>query len=276
MLNINKELIKEVILISEKAGCAILDIYDKSDIEINIKDDKSPLTQADIASHNIIVKSLNQLTPKIPILSEESSQIDYSVRSKWSNYWLIDPLDGTKEFLKKNGEFTVNIALIENNTPVLGVIFVPVRNQYFWGSKEFGSFYSSDGNSAKKLKVSEGSWNSLRIVTSRSHINEELEVLLKEIDSFDLVSIGSSLKFCLIAAGKADIYPRFGLTSEWDTAAGEAIVRFAGGYITNIDGNQMTYNSKDSLINSHFVVSCNKEICQKFLNLSKKKISSGV
>lgn len=273
MININKKLIKEVILISKKAGVSILDIYNQSNIEIDVKDDDSPLTQADIASHNTIVNSLMNLTPEIPILSEESSYIDFDERSKWETYWLVDPLDGTKEFLKRNGEFTVNIALIENNTPILGVIFVPATNESYWGSRKYGSFYSSDGKNIKQLNVSKGSWDSLSIVTSRSHVNEELQVLLNEIDNFNLVSRGSSLKFCLIASGEADIYPRFGLTSEWDIAAGEAIVKFAGGHITNIDNNQLLYNKKESFLNPYFIVSCNEEISETFLKLSKKKIS---
>ncbi len=273
MTKINKELIREVVSISQKAGVAILDIYNQSDIEVDLKADQSPITQADIASHNIIVNNLRNLTPEIPILSEESSNVEFHERSEWELYWLIDPLDGTKEFLKRNGEFTVNIALIENNTPILGVIFVPVTNEIYWGSKKFGSYYSLDGESYEKLSVSDSLSDTLKIVASRSHANEEMETLLNSIDNFELLSKGSSLKFCLIASGKADIYPRFGLTSEWDTAAGEAIARFAGGYIVNIDNNQMTYNKKESLLNPYFIVSCNREICENFLSLSKKKIS---
>lgn len=274
MLNLTKELINNVVAISEKAGEVILDIYHKPNINIDLKDDQSPLTEADLSSHNLIVNKLGELTPNIPILSEEASEISFKERSKWDLYWLIDPLDGTKEFVKKNGEFTVNIALIENNIPIFGVIYVPVTKEKYWGSNKFGSFYASRNRNVEKLNVSKKSDKKLRIVTSRSHINDDLESLLNQIEDYELVSKGSSLKFCLIASGDADIYPRFGLTSEWDTAAGEAIVKFAGGHIVTIDNSVMKYNSKISLLNPYFIVASNKEVCESFLHFIKKKISN--
>ncbi|MBC8227592.1 MAG: 3'(2'),5'-bisphosphate nucleotidase CysQ, partial [Gammaproteobacteria bacterium] len=206
----------------------------------------SPLTEADKISHQVIVNGLKTLTPDIPILSEEDSDIAFEIRSKWKKYWLIDPLDGTKEFIKRNGQFTVNIALIINNYPKVGIINVPINKKIYWGSKETGSFYFN-GKENIKINVSKNKSKKLRILASLSHKSEKLESFLKMINDFELINKGSSLKFCLIASNFADIYPRFNPTSEWDIAAGHAILEGAGGSIFNLSGSAIEYNKRDYL-----------------------------
>ena len=264
----NKQLIDELIVISKEAGEAILSVYN-SDFDYQMKDDLSPLTEADKISHQIIYKRLTEITPDIPIISEEGSSIAFNIRSSWKQYWLIDPLDGTKEFLKRNGEFTVNIALIENNRPILGIIHIPITNETYWGSKKTGSFYTKGNKDAKKISVSKGIKSYIRIMASRSHSSDTLESLLKKIEKYKIINRGSSLKFCLIASGYADVYPRFGPTSEWDTAAGEAIVTFAGGMVVTLENKLIKYNLKESYLNPSFIVSNNKILVDKLLDLVK-------
>ena len=239
-MQIKSELIEQLIEISKEAGKAILEVYN-TNFDYTIKEDLSPLTKADTISHNIICESLKVLTPDIPILSEESCNIPLSIRSQWSQYWLIDPLDGTKEFIKKNDEFTVNIALIENNNP-------------------------------QKIAVKKNQLIKPRIICSRSHKSEELEFYLQSIGKHQIIHAGSSLKFCSIASGESDIYPRFNPTSEWDTAAGQCIVESAGGTVKTLDGERMQYNKKQSLINPGFICysGTNNENIEKFF-----KIASG-
>jgi len=252
-ISLDQDHIKKLIKISKNAGDAIMDIYE-SEFDVNFKSDQSPLTKADILSNKIICQSLKKITPDVPILSEESSSIPYRERSKWNQYWLIDPLDGTKEFIKKNGEFTTNIALIYKNRPIFGMIHVPVSNEIFWGSKEMGSYHinGSSLSNKKKISVSQKTNDNLRIVSSRSHPSGDLKRLLDKLENFELVSIGSSLKFCLIAKGEADCYPRFGPTSEWDSAAGEAILEAAGGSVVKLNGETLKYNLKKDFINPSF------------------------
>jgi len=257
------DLIEQLIKISKEAGKAILEVYN-SDFDYELKEDLSPLTKADTASHNIICERLEALTPDIPILSEENCDIPFNIRSLWKQYWLVDPLDGTKEFLKRNGEFTVNIALIKNGRPILGVIYVPVNNEIFYGYKDGGSFYEKGKNSAKKIEVANDYQGPIRIVSSRSHTNKQLISFIKNIKNKKVLSIGSSLKFCLIASGKADIYPRFGPTSEWDTAAGDAIVKFAGGSIMTEKKEELIYNQKESLLNPNFIAYSNNKYNDMF------------
>lgn len=262
----DQELIFSTIEIAKEAGEAISEIYN-SDFDYQFKKDLSPITTADTLSHSIITERLKTVTPEIPILSEENCNISYNIRSQWKQYWLVDPLDGTKEFINKNGEFTVNIALIDKNTPIFGIIHIPVTNETYWGSKVSGSFYSSDKHDAKQIKVSENYQNPILIVASRSHPSSELDSLLETIKDYKIINIGSSAKFCLVASGKADFYPRFGPTSEWDVAAGEAIVRFAGGHMMTIDGKPMSYNLKEDYLNPSFIVSSKKIVPKKLLSL---------
>tara|TARA_B100000131_G_C17962937_1_gene551172 strand:- start:75 stop:899 length:825 start_codon:yes stop_codon:yes gene_type:complete len=266
LISSDQELIESLIKISKNAGDAIMEIYE-SDIKVDIKSDQSPLTKADLISNKIICQSLREINPDIPILSEESSDIPYQERSEWGQYWLVDPLDGTKEFIKRNGEFTTNIALISDNRPILGVIHVPANQETFWGSNEIGA-YQLKGESMinkKRIFASQEKRDNLRIVSSRSHPSGDLKKLLDILPTYKTVSIGSSLKFCLIAKGDADCYPRLGPTCEWDTAAGEIIAESAGASVLDIKNNKMQYNKRHGFLNPNFIVSSN-------INLTKELI----
>lgn len=245
--------IEQLIDIARQAGEAILTIYN-TDFTIESKQDSSPLTEADLASHGIITRALEQLTPEIPVLSEESAKIPFETRQSWSRYWLIDPLDGTKEFIKRNGEFTVNIALIDNHEAVLGVVYVPVTGLTFYGAKDQGAYKIKHGESTQPIQVSSQHQRPVRVAGSRSHAGDSLAKFLKQLGEHEIVSMGSSLKICLVADGTCDIYPRLGPTSEWDTAAAQAVVEAAGGKITLTDMSPLRYNTKDSLLNPHFFV----------------------
>ncbi len=243
-------MIEKIIEIAKKAGKETLKYYN-DDMKIEYKDDNSPLTQADLASHRIIVDFLEKLTPKIPIISEEGEIPEYNIRKKWMKYWLIDPLDGTKEFIKKNGEYTINIALIIDREPVVGVIYIPVSNILYYGEKSKGSF-KIENNETKRIFANKIDKNEpLTVVESRSHPSKELEKYLQTINVKDRVQVGSSLKFCLVAEGLADIYPRFGPTMEWDTGAGDCIYRNAAMRKENYS--PITYN-KPILKNKNFIV----------------------
>ena len=254
---LSKENLLEIVNISVDAGEVILNYYNEN-VDVIYKDDESPLTKADLASHKIITDSIKKITPDIPILSEEEF-IDWKIRKKWKKYWLIDPLDGTKEFIKKNDEFTVNIALIENNRPILGVIYTPALNELFYSIKNFGSYKIltkkklNTLKEAKKISINKKKSNKIKIVGSRSHSNPILDKWVnKNFNEFDILQKGSSLKFCLIAEGSADIYPRFGPTSEWDIAAGHIILEEAGGKLKSIDNKEILYNEKENILNPEF------------------------
>jgi len=256
-----EELCLECVNIARDAGDAILTIYDAG-FNVEEKEDKSPLTDADLAAHNLIIKRLSELTPDIPILSEESAKLPFKERASWETYWLVDPLDGTREFIKRNGEFTVNIALIHQHKSIIGVINVPVLDVDYFAWENGGSFKSEQKNDAtsisvKKLNGNES--NPLTVAGSRSHGSEMMQQYMAKLGAEnggnpEILSMGSSLKFCLVAEGKADLYPRLGLTSEWDTAAAHCIVEQAGGYITKTDMTPLEYNTKDSLLNPFFFV----------------------
>jgi 3'(2'), 5'-bisphosphate nucleotidase len=246
-------LIQPVTDIAVRAGSRILEIYE-TDFEVETKDDESPLTAADKASHNEIVAALAKLTPDIPILSEEASDITWEERSQWQEYWLIDPLDGTKEFIKKNGEFTVNIALIQGHQAVLGVVHVPVKNRSFYGYKGGGAFERTPAGEIREISVTAEAQSPVRVVGSRSHRGELVDAYLEKLGEHVMVSMGSSLKLCLVASGEADVYPRLGLTSEWDTAAAQAVVESAGGKVVQISGETLMYNTKEDILNPHFLV----------------------
>jgi 3'(2'), 5'-bisphosphate nucleotidase len=248
-----ENLLPELARIAARAGDAILEIYGQ-DFEVITKDDASPLTQADLASHRIISDALARLTPDIPLLSEESAEIPFETRAAWKEYWLIDPLDGTKEFVNRNGEFTVNIALIRDNEPVLGVVYVPVTGVTYTGVSSGGAARSKAGESAEDIRVRLPCAEPMIVVGSRSHANPALAGHLEKMGAYELVSMGSSLKFCLVAEGRADFYPRLGPTSEWDTAAAHAIVLAAGGRIITLDGEPLRYNLKKSFLNPEFLV----------------------
>lgn len=247
------QLLPELLDIARRAGDAILDIYGQ-EFSVTRKDDDSPLTQADLASHVIIRDALAVLTPDIPILSEESAAIDFETRSAWTQYWLVDPLDGTKEFVNRNGEFTVNIALIDNHAPVCGVVYVPVTAVSYSGVAGSGSVRYSPGQDPSPIHVRKPASDPLVVVGSRSHANPRLEQFLAALGPHEMISMGSSLKFCVLAEGNADFYPRLGPTSEWDTAAAHAVVTAAGGQIVKLDGQPLEYNRTDSLLNPEFLV----------------------
>ncbi|KEA64228.1 3'(2'),5'-bisphosphate nucleotidase [Marinobacterium lacunae] len=248
--------LQAIIEIARQAGEKIMAIY-AQDFAVYDKSDSSPLTEADLASHHCIIEGLKKLTPEIPILSEESSKSDIDDRMSWSCYWLIDPLDGTKEFIKKNGEFTVNIALIDNHKPVLGVVHVPAKGVTYYGECGQGAF-KTEGGVTQPIKVkalpSEGeTW---QVVGSRSHQSDEFREFIDTLPNAEIVSMGSSLKLCLVAEGEADLYPRLGPTSEWDTAAAQAVVEAAGGLVLAFPSLEpMRYNTRsDTLLNPWFMV----------------------
>lgn len=236
-----------------KAGEAIIEIYNTSDFGVDYKDDDSPLTKADLAAHKVIVKDLKQHTPDVPVLSEESADIPFETRKTWNKYWLVDPLDGTKEFIKKNGEFTVNIALIEDGKPTLSVVYIPVKKISYSAAKGYGAF-KAENDKRESISVLKPARIQPVVVGSRSHLSKDVEDYLQKLGEHEMISMGSSLKFCLVAEGKADLYPRLGLTSEWDTAAAQCIVEQAGGRVVTLDNEALKYNTKDSLLNPHFMV----------------------
>lgn len=254
--------VPELIIIVEEAGAAILEIYN-TDFEIQTKSDESPLTQADLAAHHVIVRGLRTLTPELPIISEESAPPDFAERSSWSRYWLVDPLDGTKEFVNRNGEFTVNIALIDGNQPVFGIVGVPVQGKVYIGDlgqtepEQRAYMLHAGEQSALRGPGSIDPQGPLRVVASRNHGGQRLEDYLAAVEArFDQCQrrpVGSSLKLCVLAEGGADIYPRLGPTSEWDIGAAQAVLTAAGGQVYTPDGQVLRYNTKDSLLNPEFL-----------------------
>ena len=245
-------LLADVLTLARRAGDAILAVYAQH-FEVTTKDDRSPLTLADLRSHEIIEQGLRALTPDIPVLSEESSAIAFEQRRRWKRFWLVDPLDGTKEFVSRNGEFTVNIALIDGHAPALGVVHVPVQGVTYAGVRGGGAHRWHD-REKQRIQVRVPAATPLRIVGSRSHRGDSLDRVLPRLEPYELVAVGSSLKFCMVAEGSADFYPRFGPTSEWDTAAAQAVVEAAGGAVVKPDGSPLDYNTKAELLNPHFLV----------------------
>ncbi|WP_018869661.1 3'(2'),5'-bisphosphate nucleotidase CysQ [Thioalkalivibrio sp. ALgr3] len=250
-------LLNEVGTVAEDAGRAILEIYETR-FAVTEKDDRSPLTEADLAAHRVISDGLREIAPQWPVLSEEGQDIPFATRQDWDTYWLIDPLDGTREFVKRSGEFTVNIALIHNHEPVLGVVWCPVLQRLYAGQIDGEAFRRDADGPRTSIHVStpRSPEETVRVAGSRSHGAERLNAVLERLGPHELVSLGSSMKLCLVAEGSADIYPRLGPTSEWDTAAAHAVVRAAGGRVTDLDGNDLRYNTRDSLLNPEFLV-CN-------------------
>ena len=246
------QLLDRILDIAREAGEKILRVY-HSDFAVEHKDDDSPLTQADLAAHHHIVDALGHLDPKWPVLSEEGADIPHATRRGWSRYWLVDPLDGTREFVKRNGEFTVNIARIDDGCPTLGVVHAPALNLTYAAARGQGAFRVDDA-SRQPLHTRRLPERPV-YVASRSHRDPALEALLARAPAHDSVSRGSSLKFCLVAEASADFYPRTGPTSEWDTAAGQCVVEQAGGAVWRLPGrNSLSYNQKESLLNPSFAV----------------------
>lgn len=250
-------MIDKIIEIAINAGNAILEIY-KQDFTVELKSDDSPLTLADKTANEIIINGLKTINNSIPIISEENKLIDFSERKNWTKCWIVDPLDGTKEFIKKNGEFTVNIALVEYGIPVLGVVHVPAQNITYYAEKNKGSYKFENGNSTQ-LKIRRLAEDGvLKIVGSRSHQTPELLAYVEQqktkFANVEFVAAGSSLKFCLLAEGKADVYPRLGPTMEWDTCAGQIVATEAGAEVLRFDNNEPLLYNRENLLNPFFIV----------------------
>ncbi|MBY5961284.1 MULTISPECIES: 3'(2'),5'-bisphosphate nucleotidase CysQ [Marinobacter] len=247
-------ILPDVIKIADEASEKVLHIY-QSDFKVNYKEDHSPITAADIASHDIIVKGLRQISRDIPILSEEGAEIPWEERKKWRRFWLIDPIDGTKDFTQRTGEFTVNIAMIEDGEPVMGVVTAPALKEAFWGIKGEGAHMRDRTGRVHRIRVAEPK-DTLRVVASKNHLNEETRAFIEALGSHETVQAGSSLKFCRIAEGHADIYPRMGPTSEWDTAAAHAVLVAAGGKVQTPEGQPLVYG-KENILNPNFIAAGN-------------------
>ena len=274
-----EELILTALLAAKRAGEAILDVYG-SDFAVEHKDDKSPLTLADKRSHEIIMDVLEQTITvnngTVPVLSEEGRGIPFDERKEWEYFWLVDPLDGTKEFVKRNGEFTVNIALIRNHKPVLGIIYIPVKDVFYFAAIDFGTYKLENSESlfdnsvdnlsikelldkSQRLPLTNNNKSTFTVIGSRSHTSEEFSEFVKLLNEkygeVEFISSGSSLKLCLVAEGEADVYPRFGPTMEWDTAAGQAIVEQAEGSVMDIQTREPLRYNKEDLLNPFFIAS---------------------
>ena len=248
---VTTDLQEAVIVIAREAAAAILQVYENA-FEVESKSDSSPLTAADMAAHHIISDGLGRLTPDWPVLSEEAADIPWETRRHWGRYWLVDPLDGTREFVKRNGEFTVNIALIDQHIPIFGVVLAPVGGA-LWHGVLGQSAYRRDGQTDVELRTRVPASGKLRVAASRSHRDARTEALLARIGDAETIGLGSSLKFCRIAEGSLDVYPRFGPTSEWDTAAAQCILEAAGGAVLAPDGRAFRYNRRETLLNGDFI-----------------------
>lgn len=249
---IDPSLREGVIRIACEAAAEILEVYD-GPFEIEHKDDRSPLTAADLAAHRCIVGGLARLTPSIPVLSEESTAIEISKRRQWTRLWLVDPLDGTREFIKRNGEFTVNIALIEDGVATWGVVQAPVTGVAWHGGAGLGAFRRHKTDADVPVRVRSPATMPLRVAASRSHHDQRSSDFIARMGDTEPMGVGSSLKFCLLAEGGLDVYPRFGPTGEWDTASGQAVLEGAGGGLYDLQGRPFRYNQRDTLLNSGFV-----------------------
>jgi 3'(2'), 5'-bisphosphate nucleotidase len=253
IMHIDANLLKKVVAIAREAGAAILGIYARN-FSVYEKADKSPLTEADVAAHTIISRRLSDLSLVLPILSEEDLK-GFSGPDQVGRYWLVDPLDGTKEFIKRNGEFTVNIALITKGRPVLGVVFAPVLDTIYFAAQGVGAFRQIGDGEKEQICVAEHygdtSW---KVVGSRSHAGDSLDEVLQLLGAHEMLSMGSSLKFCMVAEGNADVYPRLGPTSLWDTAAAQCIVEQAGGRVVKLTGEPLNYGDVSEFLNPFFIV----------------------
>lgn len=254
-----KELIDPVVQIAYQAGKKIMEVYD-SGFAIEEKPDHTPVTEADMAANKVIEAGLRELTPHLPILTEETKPTPFSVRQTWDRYWLIDPLDGTREFIKRNGEFTVNIALIDGGESVMGVVYAPVIGVIYYAAKGQGAFKKSSTNKPIAIRVREKCVGKTMIACGRSTPSESMQNFVSNLGEHEIFRVGSALKSCLVAEGKVDLYARLGPTSEWDTAAAQCIVEEAGGIITDTNMHRLCYNTKDDLLNPHFFVAGDKSI----------------
>ncbi|MBB1387835.1 3'(2'),5'-bisphosphate nucleotidase CysQ [Shewanella sp. SG44-6] len=246
--------LQQIVLLAKQAGEAIMQVYAQTDLQIEVKQDDSPVTAADIASHNVIIAGLKQHFADIAVMSEEDADISWAERQTWQTYWLIDPLDGTKEFIKRNGEFTVNIALIHQGQAIAGVVYAPVLDKCYSGIVGQGAWLQHKG-STSILDIRQRPLQTPPVVVgSRSHISPDVAAYLQTIGEHQMLSVGSSLKFCMVAEGQADVYPRLGLTSEWDTAAAQAVLESAGGKVVEYPAlTALQYNQKENILNPYFI-----------------------
>lgn len=245
-------LLLDTVALVRTAGRAVLDVYGSA-FTVQAKDDASPLTEADLRSQDILLRGLRMLAPEVPVLSEEAESAPYATRARWDWLWVVDPLDGTLEFVQRNGEFTVNVALVHRHRPVLGVVHAPALERDYFACEGYGAFRSTAGEAGRPLRVTLPAARPVRVVGSRSHRGSSLDAFLERLGAHELVAVGSSLKFCLLAEGGADVYPRLGPTSEWDTAAGQCVVEQAGGQVVGLDGRPLQYNARPTLLNPHFI-----------------------
>lgn len=248
-----KELLDPVIQIAYQAGKVIMEVYDAG-FSVENKSDQTPVTEADLAANKVIESALRELTPHLPILTEEAHPTPFAERKNWARYWLIDPLDGTREFIKRNGEFTVNIALIDGDESVLGVVYAPVIGVLYYAAKGQGAFKQESTSEPKAIHVRENCTGKTIVACGRSHPTGEVTNFLENLGEHEIVRVGSALKSCMVAEGKADLYPRLGPTSEWDTAAAQCVVEEAGGVIVDTAMQRLRYNTKEDLLNPHFFV----------------------
>ena len=240
--------------IAREAGAAIMTVYGREDFGVQVKSDDSPLTAADAAAHLLISRRLAALTPELPLLSEEDVA-GFGGPDAAGRYWLVDPLDGTKEFIKRNSEFTVNIALIEQGRPLLGVVYAPVLETMYAAAQRVGAFKQTGDGGRTAIRVAEHHTGEIwKVVGSRSHAGDTLPAVLQRLGEHELISMGSSLKFCLVAEGRADVYPRLGPTSLWDTAAAQCVVEQAGGKVVQLSGEPLGYGNLAVILNPFFVV----------------------
>ena len=245
-------ILPEVLKIADAASEKVMSIY-MTDFKVDYKADESPITAADIASHNVIVEGLSNLSQDIPVLSEEGAGIPWSERKHWQRFWLIDPIDGTKDFTQRTGEFTVNIALIENGEPILGVVTAPALKEAYWGLRGEGAYKRDNTGHVQRISVAPPG-EAKRVVASKNHLNEDTKAFIDKLGAHELVQAGSSLKFCKIAEGHADIYPRLAPTCEWDTGAAHAVLLAAGGKVETLEGKPLQYGKED-VLNPHFIAS---------------------
>ena len=243
-------LLPDVIRIADEASEKVLHIY-QSDFKVHFKEDKSPITAADLAANEIIVQGLRRIARDIPIVSEESAEAPWEERKHWRRFWLVDPIDGTKDFTQRTGEFTINIAMIEDGEPVMGGVIAPALKEAYWGVKGEGAYKRGRTGKARHIRVAEPR-DSLRVVASKNHLNEDTRAFIAKLGPHETVQAGSSLKFCRIAEGHADIYPRMGPTCEWDTAAAHAVLAAAGGKVQTLEGEPLKYG-KENVLNPWFV-----------------------
>lgn len=256
------ELIPRVLGVARQAARAIAQLYQQNTRQVQIKLDNSPVTEADFTSHQIIEEGLKRINPHWPILSEEGKEISFSERSKWDRFWLVDPLDGTKEYIARTGEFTVNIALIENHTPILGVVVTPILEEAYWAVRGGTAYFQKQEETPQPIQVNTDLREPFKVVVSRHHSEDKpfLKKFLDRLGDYQLVYCGSALKICWVARGLADLYPRLGSTSEWDTAAGQCILEAAGGNLVDLSGNILEYNKHDTVVNPSFCAIGSKKL----------------